>query len=128
GASVAYLWTNSEKAALLAAAAPKGDAAKGKETFEAVGCKACHVAEKGSAARRSEGSAERDYAPNLWNVADKAKPEWIYSWVKNPKALWPQTKMPDLRLTDQEESDVKEYLLTLSSDQKYHITDEDAVG
>ena len=118
-AIVAYLWTNSEKAPLLAATAPKGDAAKGKETFESVGCKGCHVTEKGSTARRSEGSPERDYAPNLWDIADKAKPEWIYSWVKNPKAMWPETKMPDLRLSDTEAANVTAYLLTLKSDQSY---------
>ena len=118
-AIVAYLWTSSEKAPLLAAIAPKGDAAKGKELFESVGCKACHVTEKGSEARRSEGSKERDYAPNLWNIADKAKPEWIYSWVKNPKAMWPETKMPDLRLSDAEAANLTAYLLTLKSDEKY---------
>ncbi|HET9753170.1 MAG TPA: cytochrome c, partial [Myxococcales bacterium] len=118
-AIVAYLWANSEKAPLLVQAAPKGDAAKGKETFDSVGCRACHVVEKGSTARRSEASRERDYAPNLWNVADKAKPEWIYSWVKNPKAMWPETKMPDLRLSDAEAANVTAYLLTLKSDQSY---------
>jgi len=118
-AIVAYLWSQSVKAPLLAATAPKGDAAKGKELFESVGCKACHVSEKGSAARRSEGSPERDYAPNLWNIADKAKPEWVYSWVKNPKAMWPDTKMPDLRLTDAEAANVTAYLMTLKSDQSY---------
>src|SRR5216684_2825424 len=118
-AIVAYLWTNSEKAPLLVSTAPQGDAAKGKETFETVGCKACHVAEKGSATRRSEASSERDYAPNLWNVADKAQPEWIYSWVKNPKAMWPETKMPDLRLSDAEAANVTAYLLTLKSGEKY---------
>jgi cytochrome c2 len=118
-AIVAYLWVNSEKAPLLAQSAPKGDAAKGKETFEAVGCRACHVAEKDSIARRSEASEERDYAPNLWNVADKARPEWIYSWVKNPKAMWPETKMPDLRLSDAEAANVTAYLLTLKSDRSY---------
>ena len=118
-AIVAYLWTSSDKAPLLVQTAPKGDAAKGKELFESVGCKGCHVTEKGSDARRSEGSKERDYAPNLWNVADKAKPEWIYSWVKNPKAMWPETKMPDLRLTDAEAANVTAYLLTLKSDEKY---------
>lgn len=118
-AIVAYLWTSSEKAPLLAQTAPRGDADKGKEIFESVGCKACHVAEKGSTARRSEGSAERDYAPNLWNIADKAKPEWIYSWVKNPKAMWPETKMPDLRLSDDEAANVTAYLLSLKSGASY---------
>jgi cytochrome c2 len=118
-AIVAYLWSTSAKGPLLVSAAPGGDAAKGKELFESVGCKGCHVVEKGSAARRSEGSPERDYAPNLWNVADKAKPEWIYSWVKNPKAMWPETKMPDLRLKDAEAADVTAYLLTLKSEATY---------
>ena len=118
-AIVAYLWSNSEKAPLLSPSAPKGDAASGKQTFDSVGCRACHVTEKDSAARRSEGSDERDYAPNLWNVADKARPEWIYSWVKNPKALWPETKMPDLRLSDAEAANVTAYLMTLKSDRSY---------
>ncbi|MFL5439748.1 MAG: c-type cytochrome [Myxococcales bacterium] len=116
---VAYLWTQSDKGKLLVDTAPKGDAAKGKEIFDSVGCRGCHVYEKGSTARRSEGSAERDYAPNLWNVADKARPEWIYSWVKNPKAMWPETKMPDLRLTDEEAANVTAFLLTMKSDAKY---------
>jgi cytochrome c2 len=118
-AIVAYLWTNSDKAPLLAQAAPRGDAARGKETFESVGCQGCHVAEKDSKARRSDASPERDYAPNLWNVADKVRPEWVYSWVKNPKALWPETKMPDLRLSDAEAANVTAYLMTLRSDRSY---------
>ena len=115
----AYLWTKSEPAKLFADEAPAGDAAKGKETFDTVGCRACHVYEKGSDARRSEGSKERDYAPNLWNVADKAKPEWVYSWVKNPKAMWPETKMPDLRLSDAEAANITAFLMTLKSEDKY---------
>ena len=118
-AITAYIWTTSEPAKLLAQNAPAGDAAKGKELFDSVGCRACHVSEKDSTARRSEGSKERDYAPNLYNIADKAKPEWIYSWVKNPKALWPETKMPDLRLTDSEAANVTAYLLTLKTDATY---------
>ena len=118
-AIVAYLWVNSDKAPLLSQAAPKGDAGKGKETFESVGCRGCHVTEKDSTARRSEASDERDYAPNLWNIADKARPEWIYSWIKNPKSMWPETKMPDLRLSDAEAANVTAYLLTLKSDQSY---------
>ncbi len=118
-AIVAYLWTHSDKAPLLVQSAPRGDAAKGKETFDSVGCRGCHVTEKDSAARRSEGSDQRDYAPNLWNVADKVTPEWAYSWVKNPKAMWPDTKMPDLRLSDAEAANVTAYLMTLKSDRSY---------
>jgi cytochrome c2 len=114
----AYLWANSEPAKLREL--PKGgDPQKGKELFDSVGCKACHVAEKGSSARRSEGSSERDYAPNLSNIADKTSPQWIYSWIKNPKEMWPETKMPDLRLTDAEAANVTAYLATLKSDEQY---------
>ena len=115
----AYLWTQSEPAKLLADTAPHGDPAAGKELFDSVGCRGCHVYEKDSAARRSEASKERDYAPNLHNIADKAKPEWIYSWVKNPKAMWPETKMPDLRLTDAEAANITAFLGTLKTDARY---------
>ena len=114
----AYLWVNSDQAKLLPMG-KAGDAAKGKELFESLGCKACHVNEKGSAARRSEASSNRDYAPNLWNIADKASPEWIYSWIKNPKALWPETKMPDLRLADDEAGDLTAFLLGMKSGESY---------
>lgn len=115
----AYLWISSEPAKLPPRPAHPGSAEKGKAIFDTVGCRACHVTEKGSAARRSEASATRDYAPNLWNVADKANPDWIFGWVKNPRALWIDTKMPDLRLTDEEAADVTAYLLTLKSGESY---------
>ncbi len=117
-AIIAYLFQNQEPSKLLEVPAG-GDARRGKDLFDNVGCRACHVAEKGSTARRSEGSKDRDYAPNLWNVGDKTSPQWIYSWVKNPKAMWPETKMPDLRLTDAEAADVAAYLSSLKSELKY---------
>ena len=111
----AYLWVTSEPARLPPMPARAGSAANGKRIFDTVGCRACHVAERGSAARRSEASDARDYAPNLWNVADKARPEWLYGWIKNPRAQWIDTKMPDLRLSDEEAADVTAWLLTLRS-------------
>jgi cytochrome c2 len=115
----AYLWTTSTPGKLPAMPAHPGSAAKGKELFDTVGCRACHVNVKGSSARRSEASATRDYAPNLWNVGDKARPEWIYGWIKNPRAQWIDTKMPDLRLSDEEAADVTAYLATMKSGEKY---------
>ncbi len=111
----AYLWVTSRPSTLVQPPARAGSPQKGKALFDAVGCRACHAPEEGSAARRSEASDTRDYAPNLWNVADKASPEWLYAWIKNPRALWIDTKMPDLRLTDEEAADVTAYLSTLRS-------------
>jgi mono/diheme cytochrome c family protein len=116
---VAYLWTTSEKGALPPMPAKAGDAARGQQIFDSVGCRGCHVREKDSAARRSEASATRDYAPNLWNVGDKARPEWIYGWIKNPRAQWADTKMPDLRLSDEEAADVTAFLASQKSGQSY---------
>jgi cytochrome c2 len=118
-AITAYLWVSSDAEACPPPPVPLGSPERGKELFDTVGCRACHVAERGSAARRSEASDTRDFAPNLWNVADKARPAWLFRWIKNPRALWPETKMPDLRLTDTEAADVTAYLLTLRSGATY---------
>src|SRR6267143_1804589 len=39
----AYLWTTGERGKLLATSAPNGDAAKGKQLFDSVGCRGCPV-------------------------------------------------------------------------------------
>jgi cytochrome c2 len=115
----AYLWVTSTPARLPPMPARAGSAERGKALFDSVGCRACHVAAKGATARRSEASPDRDYAPNLWNVGDKARPEWIYGWIKNPRAQWSETKMPDLRLSDEEAADVTAYLSSLRSGETY---------
>jgi cytochrome c2 len=115
----AYLWTTSAPGRLPPMPGHGASAERGKELFDSVGCRACHVNVKDSIARRSEASATRDYAPNLWNVGDKARPEWIYGWIKNPRAQWIDTKMPDLRLTDEQAADVTAYLSTMKSGETY---------
>jgi cytochrome c2 len=124
----AYLWVTSQPSPLPRRPARAGSAERGKAVFDSVGCRACHVAEQGSAARRSEASETRDYAPNLWNVADKASPEWLYGWIKNPRALWADTKMPDLRLSDEEAADVTAWLSTLRSGASHPTPPEYAPG
>ena len=41
-------------------------------------------------------------APNLKEVRNKLRREWIPVWLKSPQAFRPKTKMPQFRLTDQE--------------------------
>ena len=126
-AITAYLMTSSDRAKLVSYPG-NGDAKKGKELFDSIGCRACHVTEKGDATRRSEASKDRDYAPNLFNIADKANADWIHTWVRNPRALWPQTKMPDLRLSETEAADITAYMLALKTGEEHPTPPEYAGG
>jgi cytochrome c2 len=44
------------------------------------------------------------------------KAGWLYAWVKNPKGYWHDTRMPNLRLSDQEAADVTAYLMSLKTE------------
>lgn len=115
-AIVAYLWSSSQG---TLPPAPPGDAARGQQLVATVGCEGCHALKQGDTSRPAPGSPSRDFAPNLWNVGDKASRDWLFAWVRNPKALWPGTRMPDLRLTEQQAADVATYLSTLTSGRQY---------
>lgn len=135
---VAYLWKNAEGSELPPVPV-KGDAERGKRVVQVVGCRGCHTfvpsdklcspeqiaagKSRGTAqdsgecevARTLSGSEARDFAPNLSNIGYKAKDRWLFAWVKNPSAMWPLTRMPNLRLSDQEAADVVAYLVTLKN-------------
>ncbi|HEX9669924.1 MAG TPA: c-type cytochrome [Thermoanaerobaculia bacterium] len=113
---VAYLWQESERPRYPAP--PAGDPTAGRLLFETVGCAGCHVL---------DGKAKRDdffptinrlHGPNLVRTGSKVDPGWLYAWVRNPKQYFPETNMPDLRLTDREAADVTAYLLS-SRDARY---------
>src|SRR5438132_95891 len=97
-----------------------GDAKRGQQIVDTVGCKACHVESEfinGRLAKRDDFPLERNYGFNLANVGTKTHAGWIYNWIKNPKNYYPDAPMPSLRLTDQEAADVTAYLLTLQKPQ-----------
>src|SRR6266550_1238838 len=101
---------------------PAGDAARGKQLVESIGCMGCHVDteavkdEKSGAmrlAKRDDFPLERNYGFNLTGVGTKTHAAWIYNWIRNPKAYYADAPMPSLRLTDQEAADITAFLLTL---------------
>jgi len=110
-AIVSYLWAKSERPVYDDAAVPAGDPARGKQVFETVGCGGCHILD--GKARRDDfyPVINRLHGPNLVNLGSKVSRGWVYAWVKNPKQYFPDTNMPNLRLTDQEAADVVAYLL-----------------
>lgn len=117
-AIVSYLWAKSEKPVYDDAAVPLGDAVQGKKLFESVGCAGCHVLD--GKAKRDDffPTVNRLHGPNLVRTGSKVGRGWLYAWVKDPKQYFPETNMPDLRLTDQEAADVVAYL-TSSRDGKF---------
>ena len=95
---------------------PYASPEQGKEIFERVGCQGCHTMRavfEEKEPRTFFTLTGRDIAPDLSNVAMKIKdPEWVFRWLKNPKAIRPSTRMPNLRLTDEEASALTAFLMT----------------
>ncbi len=56
------------------------------------------------------------FAPELSAIGAKVSREWLFSWLMDPSRYDANTRMPSLRLTDQEALDLTEYLLTLNGD------------
>ena len=76
------------------ATAATDDIAYGRALFVAKGCTTCHVhADISSNASMSIG-------PNL--TAYQPAPDFVRRWLRNPKAIRPNTFMPDLDLTETE--------------------------
>ncbi len=60
----------------------------------------------------------QDFAPDLSRIAGKVNADWLFAWVKNPKQFRPTTRMPDLRLSDEEARAVTAFLMTLGQKQR----------
>ncbi len=113
-AATAYLYSVSEKDSWTPARmASQGNAANGETLIATVGCKACHVVTEEDRQARTNGLSY-DVAPDLGVVGAKATPEWLFDWIKNPKRFAPETRMPNLRLSDKEAADIVAYLMQLS--------------
>ena len=95
----------------------EGDAERGREAFRVVGCLACHnmagYPEQELPTRdfAFELHGENEHGPNLRGVASKIDRNWLYAWIKDPVAYWPETRMPDLRLSDQDAADITSYIM-----------------
>ena len=86
---------------------------RGKKLAETIGCKGCHGFAEGEFS--TPLGKEKDLVPNLKDIASKAGPQWIYHWIKNPRGFAPDTRMPSLRLSDDEATAITAYLMTLGA-------------
>ena len=108
-----YLWSKSQPKQ-LPAGRTNGNAAAGKQIVETAGCFGCHaIGPIQEVANQSQ--IRRRHGFNLENQGSKVTQSWIYNWVKDPAQVWPDTKMPSLRLTDDEAANVAAYLSSLKN-------------
>src|SRR5215472_7931049 len=112
-AIVAYLFEKSQRVSV--APAPHGDAARGQKLIADRGCFGCHMIDPRPDAPRDLVGTYRQFGPNLAAIGSKASRDWIYQWISDPKKWNPDTKMPNLRLSPQDASDIAEYLATLKA-------------
>jgi cytochrome c len=90
---------------------PGGDADRGKEMIVEYGCGGCHTipgidGADGSVGPKLDDVARRRYiAGQLENTPDN-----LVRWILDPKAIEPNTVMPDLGLTRRQARDVAAYL------------------
>ncbi len=108
-----YLFSKS-KPLNLPAGRTNGDAAKGKQFVATVGCFGCHTDSPIQEIPR-QTQFRRKHGYSLQAVGSKVSVNWVYNWVKDPKQVWPQTKMPSLRLTDDEAANVAAYLTSMKN-------------
>jgi len=57
-----------------------------------------------------------DHGPNLAGMGSKTTPAWIYTWLKDPEHYNPETRMPSLRVSDEEASNITAYLMSLKNE------------
>ncbi|MEE9165852.1 MAG: c-type cytochrome [Candidatus Neomarinimicrobiota bacterium] len=94
----------------------QGDPQRGRDLVNSVGCLGCHRMEsEPSGEETSLQTLRRDHGPNLIGLGSKSSPLWVFNWLKEPERYFPETKMPNLRLTDREASDITAFLMTTSN-------------
>ena len=110
-AVTAYLFATSESYSPATTDPPLGDAARGQALVESVGCLGCHVVGDAS---RDAISVRRTFGQPLQGIGSKVNSSWLYDWLREPSRYSPATRMPSLRLTGSEASDIAAYLATLT--------------
>jgi len=107
---VAYLWDRSETVEYPEP--PAGNAERGQALFESVGCTGCHIRDREATRDQFFPEINRLHGPNLVRTGSKVSAGWLYAWLKNPRDYFPESNMPNLRLTDQEAQDLTAYILS----------------
>ncbi len=101
-AIAAYLVKNSTTVG-LSKPPVTGNAANGEKLVKQIGCTGCHTV---------AGIDANHHGPELSGLGSKVREDWLFTWLKDPKHYSKNTRMPNMRLTDQEAADITSYLLS----------------
>jgi mono/diheme cytochrome c family protein len=103
-ALVDYLWDHSGD--YTPSGSPSGGSvSNGKKLFKETGCMACHGIEDVT-------SHHPSFGPDLSGTGSKLSASFVYTWIRNPRHYDTETRMPSLRLSNEEASDITAYLMS----------------
>ena len=105
----AFLIVNSTPLAgdtALAIAQKAADPTAGASLYGESFCASCHSVQ--NAAGNVVGG---NVGPELTRIGNKAKPEWLRAWIRNPRTYDPKTEMPHYRFSDQQVATMEGFLL-----------------
>ena len=107
-----YLFSTSKKYETISIN-KSGDYDRGRTLVNSLGCKGCHQIQPEPNPNYSPTiqGIRMEQGPNLIGLGSKVKEDWLLSWLKDPYSYHEDTKMPNLRITDQEAKDIAAYLL-----------------
>lgn len=96
------------------------DPARGRSLIEAKGCPSCHaftgVPPLAGAAPINPGEtgikASVALAPDLRTTRDRVRPAALIAWITEPKALKPDTAMPEFKIPPDEARDIAAYIVS----------------
>ncbi len=97
-----YLLKHSDSIELKSPPKKGGDPEVGKKLVKELGCLGCHSV---------EDAKVNNHGPELVNLGSKVSREWLFTWLKDPKHYSSDTRMPNLRLSDEEAGNITTYLL-----------------
>ena len=109
-----YLFQDGEKMSRKNDQDFMGNAEKGQELFDVVGCRGCHVIENNPNNMTEDiqlADLLKEHGPNLINLGSKTSAQWLYNWLRDPSEYWHDTRMPNLRLSDEEAENLTAYLM-----------------
>jgi cytochrome c2 len=101
-----------------AAALPGASPSHGRELMEAKGCTSCHAfsgvpafPDAAPAAADTELGRSAALAPDLRFTRQRFRRDRLTAWLRDPKAMKPDTRMPNFGLSAEEARDIAAYLL-----------------